>query len=178
MKRDAEAACYRAIMRSLALATCTMLVGIGIGCGAATPTPVPAAASTSASASTATSALEPGKGLVVSPKCSDVHDGVRIDIDDTGAVVMVQVTNTTPEILSVSGASKRASAGYGGLDQGEHVSFQMKKGDNWYVVAARTKDVFAGADFKAGAPTSCGDELRVLETETRKRLGFSPKPVD
>ena len=162
-------------MRSVALAIGTVLLGIGCG---ATPTPLPAAASASASATSLAPKLEPGKGLVVSPKCSDVHDGVRVDIEDTGAVIMVQVTNTSPEALAISGASKRASAGYGGLDQGEHVSFQMKKGDNWYVVAARTKDVFAGADFKSGAPTSCGNELRALESETRTRLGFGPKPAD
>ena len=160
-------------MRSVGLVLCAVLLGIGCG---ASPTAVPVAAS--ASATPASPKLEPGKGLVVSPKCSDVHEGVRVDIEDTGTVLMVQVTNTSPEALAISGASKRAAAGYGGLDQGEHVSFQMKKGDNWYVVAARTKDVFAGADFKSGAPTSCGDELRALETETRTRLGFGPKPAD
>jgi hypothetical protein len=148
---------------------------LGVGCGSATPAAAPAPP-TSAASSTAPK-LEPGKGLVISPKCSDVHEAVRVEIEDSGSAgtLMVHVTNTSADLLSISGASKRASAGYGGLDQGEHVSFQMKTGDNYYVVAARTKDVFAGGDFKAGAPTTCGDELRALEIDARARVGLAPR---
>ena len=147
-----------------------------VACGEATPAPA-VAPGASASASASTSGLEPGKGLVVSPRCSDVHDAIRVDIDDgAGCTKMVQVTNTSAELLSISGASKRASAGYGALEQGDHVSFQMRPTDNYYVVAARTKDVFEGADFKAGAPTACGKELRALEAETRAKLGIIAKP--
>ena len=120
--------------------------------------------------------IEPGKGLVVSPKCSDVHEALRVDVDPgAGGTVMVQVTNTSAEMLSVWGASKRASAGYGGLEQGDHVTFQMRPTDNYYVVAARTKDIFEGADFKGGAPTACGNELKTLEAETRTKVGLGPK---
>jgi hypothetical protein len=147
-----------------------------VACGEATPTAVAPAASSSGAPAPA-SGLEPGKGLVVSPKCSDVHDAIRVDVDDgTAGTKMVQVTNTSAELLSISGASKRASAGYGALEQGDHVSFQMRPTDNYYVVAARTKDIFEGADFKAGAPTACGKELKALEDETRAKLGITAKP--
>lgn len=154
----------------LSLASCAVL--FGVACGEAAPAPASAP-----SAPPTASHLEPGKGLVVSPKCSDVHDAVRVDVDEgVSGTVMVQVTNTSADLLSISGASKRASSSYGGLEQGEHVSFQMKRGDNYYVVAARTKDVYEGADFKAGAATPCGHELQTLETETRARIGLRPKP--
>jgi hypothetical protein len=153
-------------MRSLAIAC---VLGVCAACG---ETPAPAAPH-----APPPPALEPGKGLVVSPKCSDVHAALRVDVDDgTSGIVMVQVTNTSADALSVSGASKRASAGYGALEQGDHVSFQMKPGDNYYVVAARTKDVFEGADFKSGAPTACGHDLRTLEADARARIGLHPLP--
>src|SRR5579883_2322951 len=113
------------------LLACVFVVG-ALACGGSDP-PKPQSPAPAASAAPA---LEPGKGIVASPACSDVKAGVRVDIEesDTPGLLMVKATNTGADPLHMSGASKRAAAGYGSVEQGEHISFQMKAGDNWYVV--------------------------------------------
>jgi len=130
-----------------------ILVG---ACGGASADP-PASAATA-------SPLPAGKGIVASPKCSDATASVRVDVDDSGSpgTLMVKVNNTGDAPLHVAGASRRARADDQTLQQGEHISFQMRATDNYYVIAARSSD----------ATGACEAEMRALEADTRAKLGL------
>jgi hypothetical protein len=132
-----------------------MLLG---ACGGAAADP-PAA-----TAPVASSSLPPGKGIVASPTCSDATASVRVDVDDSGSpgTLMVKVNNTGDAPLHVAGASRRARADDQALQQGEHISFQMRATDNYYVIAARTSD----------ATAACETEIQALEAKTRAQLGL------
>jgi len=127
-------------------------------CGGSAADPPPATAQASAPP------LPPGKGIVASPTCSDAAASVRVDVDDSGSpgTLMVKVNNTGDAPLRVAGASRRARADDQALQQGEHISFQMRATDNYYVIAARSTD----------ATGACEAEMRSLEAETRAKLGL------
>jgi hypothetical protein len=132
-------------------------------CGGASTDP-PAATGGTPPAPSAASSIPPGKGIVASPKCSDATASVRVDVDDSGSpgTLMVKVNNTGDTPLRVTGASRRARADDQALQQGEHISFQMRATDNYYVIAARTSD----------ATGPCESEMHALETDTRAKLGL------
>jgi hypothetical protein len=108
--------------------------------------------------------LPPGQGIVASPKCSDAVASVRVDVDESGSpgTMMVKVNNTGDAPLRVAGASRRARADDQALQTGEHISFQMRATDNYYVIAARTSD----------ASGACDAEIHALEADTRAKLGL------
>ena len=89
---------------------------------------------------------------------------MRVDVDDAGSpgTVMVKVNNTGDAPLHVAGASRRARADDQTLQQGEHISFQMRSTDNYYVIAARSSD----------ATGACEAEIHSLEVDTRAKLGL------
>jgi hypothetical protein len=117
-----------------------------------------------ATAAPAPAPLPPGKGIVASPKCSDAVASVRVDVDDSGSpgTMMVKVNNTGDAPLRVAGASRRARADDQSLQTGEHISFQMRATDNYYVIAARSID----------ATGPCDAEIHTLEADTRAKLGL------